>query len=609
MQLHIMVKKRKVLKSAKEARVISRSIVFLAILSVFLGFVFVYSYEQVQRIELEKEASYGLSSQKSFDVFVKVRDNNPPIILGPLEWIYVCEGNFLDYPVRVIDVDGDVPVASLVPMDPFYIIFYSNIDSMTNEYRLISAVLSKPNAGGINNGHKNYSETVLMSDGVFVASRNANITVIEINNAPFIENIGVRTVWLKGDNSVFDYKTNVSDVEDGDSDSEKLIFNISFSGEPLFNISSNGSMYFKPNLSHMGVHNVSVCARDLGIINPHPNISLCNQNGERRQTCNNFSLTITDRNRAPIIINFFPENLSFSISGEQEVFFSVSVRDPDETIPDIYWYVDDVLKKYDSMKSQSNFSFSYICGFSGKSVIKALVSDGELNDSIEWNVSVSYAACPSSEGGGGGGGTACISKWVCDDWSECNNLKENYDSFKANYKVDTLTKERCSLLKFKDENCGYQTRRCKDLKKCNSNLTMPGILQECYYTKTPNCEDGIKNCHNGSCEILADCGGSCAACPTCSDGMKNQNEEGIDCGGICNSCRIELPKSNLFKFLMYFSLIFLIIALIGIAILGIKYILLQRRLEEKSSQNNPQNIFKRGFYRTGASAPRRDFNS
>ncbi len=608
-----MRKKRKVLKEAEEARAVSKTIAFLAILSFFLGFVFVYSYLQLQTIELKKEASYGLSSQKSFDVFVKVRDNNPPIILEPLDWIYVCEGNFLDYPVKVIDVDGDVPLASLVPLDPFFVIFFSNIDSMTNEYRLISAILSKSNAGGVNNGHKNYSETIFMSDGVYVASKNFNITVIEINNAPFIENIGVRTVWLKGDNSVFNYKVNVSDVEDGNSDSGNLVFNISFSGDYLFNISSNGSMYFKPNLSHIGVHNISVCARDLGIRNPHPNISLCNQDGERRQTCNNFSLTVTDRNRQPQIINYSPENLSVSISDEQEVFFNVSVRDPDGTIPDIYWYVDDELKKYESMKLQSNFSFSYVCGFAGKSVIKATVTDGELNDSVAWNVTVSHATCPlpgaGRESGGGGGGSACIEKWVCGEWSSCQNLKENYDSFKANYKVDTLIKERCSLLKFKDENCGYQLRECKDLKRCKSNLTRPGTLQECYYTKNPNCSDGIKNCHNGSCEILIDCGGPCSPCPTCSDGIKNQNEEGIDCGGVCNSCRIELPKSNLFKFLMYFSLIFLIIALIGITILGIKYILLQRRLEEKSLQDNsPQNVFRRGFYRTGTSPPpKRDF--
>ena len=34
-----------------------------------------------------------------------------------------------------------------------------------------------------------------------------------------------------------------------------------------------------------------------------------------------------------------------------------------------------------------------------------------------------------------------------------------------------------------------------------------------------------------------DCGGSCKPCPTCFDGIKNQDEESIDCGGICNPCK------------------------------------------------------------------------
>jgi len=33
--------------------------------------------------------------------------------------------------------------------------------------------------------------------------------------------------------------------------------------------------------------------------------------------------------------------------------------------------------------------------------------------------------------------------------------------------------------------------------------------------------------------VNCDCGGSCAACPTCSDGVQNGDEEGIDCQGSC----------------------------------------------------------------------------
>lgn len=50
----------------------------------------------------------------------------------------------------------------------------------------------------------------------------------------------------------------------------------------------------------------------------------------------------------------------------------------------------------------------------------------------------------------------------------------------------------------------------------------------------PTCDDGIQN---GD-ETGVDCGGAtCEACPTCDDGIQNGDEEGIDCGGSeCDAC-------------------------------------------------------------------------
>ena len=54
-----------------------------------------------------------------------------------------------------------------------------------------------------------------------------------------------------------------------------------------------------------------------------------------------------------------------------------------------------------------------------------------------------------------------------------------------------------------------------------------------YSAVAPTCSDGIQN--QG--ETGIDCGGPCAACvPTCSDGIQNQGETGVDCGGPCIAC-------------------------------------------------------------------------
>jgi len=61
-------------------------------------------------------------------------------------------------------------------------------------------------------------------------------------------------------------------------------------------------------------------------------------------------------------------------------------------------------------------------------------------------------------------------------------------------------------------------------------------------TVDPTCTDGIRN---GG-ETGIDCGGpDCAACPTCSDGVQNGNETGVDCGGPdCNACAITYCSSS-----------------------------------------------------------------
>jgi hypothetical protein len=48
----------------------------------------------------------------------------------------------------------------------------------------------------------------------------------------------------------------------------------------------------------------------------------------------------------------------------------------------------------------------------------------------------------------------------------------------------------------------------------------------------PTCSDGIQN--QG--ETGIDCGGPCRACATCFDGIQNQDETGVDCGGVCSAC-------------------------------------------------------------------------
>ncbi|MFH1400714.1 MAG: hypothetical protein ABIH41_04285 [Nanoarchaeota archaeon] len=92
----------------------------------------------------------------------------------------------------------------------------------------------------------------------------------------------------------------------------------------------------------------------------------------------------------------------------------------------------------------------------------------------------------------------CASQWVCSDWSACTQG-------------------------------ALQTRECADISGCSNPDEQPEVSRECPY----RCNDGIKNQD----EEGIDCGGPCQPCDSCHDGQRNQRETDVDCGGPCNPCK------------------------------------------------------------------------
>ncbi|CAN5215812.1 hypothetical protein BH09BAC1_BH09BAC1_30140 [soil metagenome] len=66
-------------------------------------------------------------------------------------------------------------------------------------------------------------------------------------------------------------------------------------------------------------------------------------------------------------------------------------------------------------------------------------------------------------------------------------------------------------------------------------LAMSVLLYSCEAdidNELGTCSDGIINQN----ETGIDCGGVCTACASCSDGLLNQGEVRTDCGGPCTAC-------------------------------------------------------------------------
>ncbi len=77
-----------------------------------------------------------------------------------------------------------------------------------------------------------------------------------------------------------------------------------------------------------------------------------------------------------------------------------------------------------------------------------------------------------------------------------------------------------------------------DIATSYANFNIAGTAQQ------PSCDDGIQNQD----EDGIDCGGVCSPCAkpveeSCSDGVQNQDEDGIDCGGVCSPCAKPVEES------------------------------------------------------------------
>jgi hypothetical protein len=522
-----------------------------------------------------------VSETVSFFVYVP---NSAPELINLSSKYYVCEDNDFSEMFSVRDVDEDSLEMQVSPTDPFYIepLYTSQGDTAT-ETEIFSGILSLVDVGV-------YEETVSANDNYnstcCVDTKKVNVTVIEKNDAPDLEDVGVKTLWTVGDNRTLYEIVDVTDEEDGNSSSENITFSLNFlNSASLFNITDEGIINFTADANDtIGVYNISVCVNDSGIPSPHQNISLCGQTGGPIKKCDNFSLTITNENRRPTITSYYP-NLTFSSKGTKGLYFNISEYDSDGTVPDAYWYVSNQFKEKDGGSLNDNFTYTFGCGVAGNKEVRVEITDGLLNDSLTWTVNVGYVECPTPpEGGGGGGGgggiPTCIEKWACGEWQVCQQAGVSLKSGLLSGKDYRDIISDCLLKGWSEESCGVQIRNCYDSSKCNTTISKPEEYKACFYLEEPSCIDGVKNCHDGSCELLVDCGGPCKPCPTCSDGIQNQGEGGVDCGGPCPyPCPEEKPLKK--RTVMFIAIIIVNLILILIIVFRVlKIFKLKKRINK-----------------------------
>ncbi|MFH0831565.1 MAG: hypothetical protein V1886_01730 [archaeon] len=511
--------------------------------------------------------------------FTVLNVNDAPL-LGIIPDMQTCEdANFL-YQAAATDEDLLIPVRYRTESLHFYdntALFVINENTGQIDFT--------PNSLQANV----YSIRVYVSDEEASDFKDFALNIISTNDAPVMQHIGAKTVYI---NSSLNYTAYASDEEDGDTPGA-LRFNSTFtSGTTFFTINAaTGNINFSANATINGTYAVRICVTDLGFTAP-ANISFCNQTAAPKNACENVSFTITLENHAPNITSYYPENRIQSITEGESITFNATAEDEDGTTPSILWYKNDIF-----ILANSTYTFSTSSGAAGAYNVTALATDGLLNDTVVWNVTVNSAPIVSTavSGGGGGGGGGCTEQWICTDWSLCQNASTP-DSIAILGNIYETVISNCSSLLSGE--CGFQTRSCFDKANCRSTSKQPKEMQVCAFTLLPDCYDSILNCHDGMCEVLPDCGGPCKPCTTCSDGIQNQGEDWIDCGGPCKACALGYPRApkcgdekcelaeifscrhdcGLFQFILAITLI---LAALAVAITRKEMQLLKSKEEEK----------------------------
>ncbi len=261
------------------------------------------------------------------------------------------------------------------------------------------------------------------------------------------------------------------------------------------------------NESLVGNHTVRVWVND--------NLSCDNS-----QNTNDYNFTIIMYNRAPVLIENIPDftwKEDTILTGlDLDDYFS----DPDGDT--LHYNHTSVANIQITINNESVVTFTPDANWYGLRTVTFIANDSinATNSNVVHLTVTNVAEAPVAEapalaGGGGGGGAAggvggakyeCITNWFCTDWSAC--LPNN-----------TMIRECIDL------------NNCPDVKdEEKPEESMPCVA-------FPHCFNGIQD----EDEEGVDCGGvDCAPCESCYDGIQNQGETGVDCGGPCPPCEEEL---------------------------------------------------------------------
>ncbi|HCL90817.1 MAG TPA: hypothetical protein DHW70_05820, partial [Candidatus Atribacteria bacterium] len=171
-------------------------------------------------------------------------------------------------------------------------------------------------------------------------------------------------------------------VEASDPNGDTLTYSFTAKPEGMSIDSESGLITWTPTNAQVGVNKVEVEISDGKYI-----------------VTQSFEIEVFNVNNPPQIFSYFPANLNFEINEGNSIKFEIQANDIDlNTTLNYQWLLDG--KKVSSSTgsgggSKSSWIYSTGYGDYSQKIVKILVSDGELEDYMQWNIAINDITPPA----------------------------------------------------------------------------------------------------------------------------------------------------------------------------------------------------------------------
>jgi len=195
-----------------------------------------------------------------------------------------------------------------------------------------------------------------------------------LNRAPIIISEPAITAT---ENNQYSYQ-----LEAKDPDGDSLTYLLTLSPEGMSINSKDGLITWVPTNDQAGIHLIIVETSD----------------GKQSDT-QSFEIEVINVNNPPQIFSYFPTNLNFKINEGDSVKFEIQAQDIDlNTILSYRWLLNGKEASSSSISgndSKSSWIYSVGYGDYSQKIIKVLVSDGEVENHIQWTMVINDTTPPT----------------------------------------------------------------------------------------------------------------------------------------------------------------------------------------------------------------------